>query len=156
MVTAARLRATMRQVVVVQFFPAWCYALPMTLLDIPLALWEALLWTAIPYFAVGYYKDAGRSAISVFGIAQCCLLYQICTLPVINVVAFRLLYTRLGGKIGICMVTAQGTAFQPGMVTHVGCHDLGICPYMSVCTQAHLGGLSLPAALPLVQSAFKQ
>ncbi|KAL0038217.1 hypothetical protein WJX79_008741 [Trebouxia sp. C0005] len=43
-----------------KFFPAWCYALPMTLLDIPLALWEAVLWSAIPYFAVGYYKDAGR------------------------------------------------------------------------------------------------
>ena len=54
------------------------------------------------------------------------------------------------------MVTAQRTAFQTSMVMHVGCHDLGICPYMSVCTQAHLGGLSLPAALPLVQSAFKQ
>lgn len=45
-----------------QFFPAWCYALPMTTLDVPLALWEAALWTAIPYFAVGYYKDAARSA----------------------------------------------------------------------------------------------
>ena len=43
-----------------QFFPAWCYALPKTVLDLPLSIWEALLWTAIPYFAVGYYKDAGR------------------------------------------------------------------------------------------------
>lgn len=44
-----------------QFFPAWCYALPKTILDLPLSLWEALLWTAVPYFAVGFYKDAGRS-----------------------------------------------------------------------------------------------
>jgi len=44
-----------------QFFPAWCYALPKTILDLPLSIWEALLWVCIPYFAVGYYKDAGRS-----------------------------------------------------------------------------------------------
>ena len=43
-----------------KFFPAWCYALPKTILDLPLSIWEALLWTAIPYFAVGFYKGAGR------------------------------------------------------------------------------------------------
>ncbi|KAL0031878.1 hypothetical protein WJX79_002852 [Trebouxia sp. C0005] len=43
-----------------KFFPAWCYALPKTILDLPLSIWEALLWVCIPYFAVGYYKDAGR------------------------------------------------------------------------------------------------
>ena len=43
-----------------QFFPAWCYALPKTILDLPLSIWEALLWVCIPYFAVGYYKNAGR------------------------------------------------------------------------------------------------
>ena len=45
-----------------QFFPAWCFALPKTILDLPLSIWEALLWTAVPYFAVGFYKDAGRYA----------------------------------------------------------------------------------------------
>ncbi len=86
----------------VQFFPAWCYALPMTLLDIPLALWEAMLWTAIPYFAVGYYKDAGRCQQSHYllstAIAQSCLLqqlYQIFASHVTYVAAFRLLYTCL-------------------------------------------------------------
>ena len=34
--------------------------MPKTVLDLPLSIWEAILWTAIPYFAVGYYKDAGR------------------------------------------------------------------------------------------------
>lgn len=43
-----------------KFYPAWCYALPKTILDLPLSMWEALLWTAIPYFAVGYARDAGR------------------------------------------------------------------------------------------------
>ncbi|KAL3132996.1 hypothetical protein ABBQ38_006905 [Trebouxia sp. C0009 RCD-2024] len=43
-----------------KFYPAWCYALPKTILDLPLSMWEALLWTTIPYFAVGYARDAGR------------------------------------------------------------------------------------------------
>ena len=60
---------------VVQFFPAWCYALPMTTLDLPLALWEAVLWTATPYFAVGYYKDAGRSA-TVPNIVRCMAFFM--------------------------------------------------------------------------------
>lgn len=49
-----------------KFYPAWCYALPKTILDLPLSIWEALLWTAIPYFAVGYYRDAGRYSVMCF------------------------------------------------------------------------------------------
>ena len=48
-----------------QFFPVWCYALPKTVLDLPLSIWEAILWIAIPYFAAGYYKDAGRYSTPV-------------------------------------------------------------------------------------------
>lgn len=62
---------------VLQFWPAWCYALPLTMLDIPLALWEATLWTATPYFAVGYYKDAGRSVNYIFVLSvKCSVLHQ--------------------------------------------------------------------------------
>ena len=43
-----------------QLFPAWCFALTKAVFDVPVCAWEAMLWTAIPYFAMGYAKNAGR------------------------------------------------------------------------------------------------
>ena len=56
-------------------------------------------------------------------------------------------------QIGICMATAQRT----GMITHVGCHEMGVCPYVFMCTQAYLDSLTLPAALTQIcKYAFKR
>ncbi|KAK9815219.1 hypothetical protein WJX72_000157 [[Myrmecia] bisecta] len=43
-----------------KFFPAWCFAAPQTIMDMPLAAWETTLWVCITYFSIGFARDAGR------------------------------------------------------------------------------------------------
>lgn len=43
-----------------QFFPAWAYCAPTTLLRVPLSLADAFVWSCIVYFLVGLAPDAGR------------------------------------------------------------------------------------------------
>jgi hypothetical protein len=43
-----------------QFFPAWSYALPTTILRIPYSTAEALLWSLVVYWMMGLGNDAGR------------------------------------------------------------------------------------------------
>ncbi|KAK6157910.1 hypothetical protein DH2020_012158 [Rehmannia glutinosa] len=42
------------------FYPAWAYAIPATILKIPLSLLEALVWTSLTYYTIGYSPEAGR------------------------------------------------------------------------------------------------
>ncbi|KAL8527692.1 hypothetical protein ACS0TY_005509 [Phlomoides rotata] len=42
------------------FYPAWAYAIPATILKIPLSFLQALLWTSLTYFVIGYTPDVGR------------------------------------------------------------------------------------------------
>ncbi|KAI3473056.1 hypothetical protein Pfo_031083 [Paulownia fortunei] len=42
------------------FYPAWAYAVPATILKIPLSLLEAVVWTSLTYYAIGYSPEAGR------------------------------------------------------------------------------------------------
>ncbi|XP_051124588.1 pleiotropic drug resistance protein 3-like isoform X2 [Andrographis paniculata] len=42
------------------FYPAWAYAIPTTLLKIPLSLLEAALWTSFTYYTIGYSPEAWR------------------------------------------------------------------------------------------------
>ncbi|KAK6143828.1 hypothetical protein DH2020_024176 [Rehmannia glutinosa] len=42
------------------FYPAWAYAVPATILKIPLSLLEALVWTSLTYYTIGYSPEAGR------------------------------------------------------------------------------------------------
>eukprot|EP00878_Enallax_costatus_P029120 GHUV01031546.1.p1 GENE.GHUV01031546.1~~GHUV01031546.1.p1 ORF type:complete len:121 (-),score=31.59 GHUV01031546.1:746-1108(-) len=43
-----------------QFFPAWAFALPTTLLRIPYSLVESIPWSVIVYWLTGLAPDAGR------------------------------------------------------------------------------------------------
>lgn len=43
-----------------QFYPAWAFVLPATILRIPFSLVEAVLWSALTYFEVGLTPDPGR------------------------------------------------------------------------------------------------
>ncbi|KAL0348160.1 UNVERIFIED_CONTAM: Pleiotropic drug resistance protein 3 [Sesamum angustifolium] len=42
------------------FYPAWAYAIPATILKIPLSLLEAFIWTSLTYYTIGYSPEVGR------------------------------------------------------------------------------------------------
>ncbi|XP_059652225.1 pleiotropic drug resistance protein 3-like [Cornus florida] len=42
------------------FYPAWAYAIPASILKVPLSLLEALVWTSLTYYVIGYSPEAGR------------------------------------------------------------------------------------------------
>lgn len=42
------------------FYPAWAYAVPATILKIPLSLLQAVVWTSLTYYTIGYSPEAGR------------------------------------------------------------------------------------------------
>ncbi|KAF6262509.1 ATP-binding cassette transporter [Scenedesmus sp. NREL 46B-D3] len=59
-----------------QFFPAWAFCAPTTLLRVPLSLLEGLLWSVIVYLLAGLALDAGRFFIFLGYLA---LLHQMGT-----------------------------------------------------------------------------
>uniref|UniRef100_A0A2N9G2S1 ABC transporter domain-containing protein n=1 Tax=Fagus sylvatica TaxID=28930 RepID=A0A2N9G2S1_FAGSY len=42
------------------FYPAWAYAIPASLLKVPLSFVESLVWTALTYYVIGYSPEAER------------------------------------------------------------------------------------------------
>lgn len=42
------------------YYPAWAYAIPATILKIPLSLVESLVWTSLTYFVIGYSPEFWR------------------------------------------------------------------------------------------------
>lgn len=45
------------------FYPAWAYAIPATILKIPMSLLEALIWTCLTYYVIGFSPEAGRLVV---------------------------------------------------------------------------------------------
>ncbi|KAL8527704.1 hypothetical protein ACS0TY_005521 [Phlomoides rotata] len=45
------------------FYLARAYAIPATILKIPLSFLQALLWTSLTYFVIGYTPDVGSTAL---------------------------------------------------------------------------------------------
>ncbi|PON69592.1 ABC transporter-like [Parasponia andersonii] len=43
-----------------RFYPAWAYAIPASLLKIPLSLLESLVWTCLTYYVIGYSPEVHR------------------------------------------------------------------------------------------------
>lgn len=41
-------------------YPAWAYSIPASILKIPFSLVDALLWTAITYYVIGYSPQIER------------------------------------------------------------------------------------------------
>ncbi|RZC48744.1 hypothetical protein C5167_017175 [Papaver somniferum] len=42
------------------FYPAWAYAVPAAILKIPLSLLEAIVWTVLTYYVIGFSPEFGR------------------------------------------------------------------------------------------------
>ncbi|XP_050220402.1 pleiotropic drug resistance protein 3-like [Mercurialis annua] len=42
------------------FYPAWAYVIPATILKIPVSFLEALVWTSLTYYVIGFSPEAGR------------------------------------------------------------------------------------------------
>ncbi|CAN4108971.1 unnamed protein product [Withania somnifera] len=42
------------------FYPAWAYAVPATILKIPLSLLVSVIWTCMTYYVIGFSPEAGR------------------------------------------------------------------------------------------------
>ncbi|XP_073149762.1 pleiotropic drug resistance protein 3-like [Henckelia pumila] len=42
------------------FYPAWAYAIPASILKIPLSIFEAVVWTSFTYYVIGFSPEAGR------------------------------------------------------------------------------------------------
>ena len=42
------------------FYPAWAYAIPATILKVPLCVLAASLWTVLTYYTIGYTPEGGR------------------------------------------------------------------------------------------------
>lgn len=42
------------------FYPAWAYAIPASILKIPLSILEAIVWTGLTYYVIGYSPEPGR------------------------------------------------------------------------------------------------
>lgn len=42
------------------FYPAWAYTIPTIILKIPVSLLQALIWTSLTYYAIGYSPEPDR------------------------------------------------------------------------------------------------
>ncbi|KAM7474363.1 hypothetical protein LguiB_021606 [Lonicera macranthoides] len=42
------------------FYPAWAYTIPASILKVPISMLEALVWTCLTYYVIGYSPEAGR------------------------------------------------------------------------------------------------
>lgn len=45
------------------FYPAWAYAVPATILKLPLSVIESLAWTCLTYYVIGYSPEVQRWVI---------------------------------------------------------------------------------------------
>ncbi|KAI3904334.1 hypothetical protein MKW92_045038 [Papaver armeniacum] len=58
------------------FYPAWAYAIPAAILKVPLSFLEAIVWTVLTYYVIGYSPEFGRF-VSQFVILFAVLLSSI-------------------------------------------------------------------------------
>lgn len=46
-------------------YPAWAYSIPASILKIPLSLADALIWTSLTYYVIGFSPEISRCALSI-------------------------------------------------------------------------------------------
>ena len=45
------------------FYPAWAYAIPACILNIPISLLESFIWTALTYYVIGYSPEGEKLSV---------------------------------------------------------------------------------------------
>ncbi|KAH9733919.1 hypothetical protein KPL71_017193 [Citrus sinensis] len=58
--TAERLSVSCKQKDL-RYYPAWPYAIPATILKVPLSFVESLIWTCLTYYVIGYSPQIWRN-----------------------------------------------------------------------------------------------
>ncbi|KAK6157909.1 hypothetical protein DH2020_012157 [Rehmannia glutinosa] len=56
------------------FYPAWAFAIPASILKIPLSLLQAVVWTSLTYYVIGYSPEAERffqQMLLIFSVHLC-------------------------------------------------------------------------------------
>ncbi|KAE9446712.1 hypothetical protein C3L33_21399, partial [Rhododendron williamsianum] len=48
------------------FYPAWSYTIPSTILKVPVSLLQALFWTSLTYYVIGYSPEPGGTKLHWF------------------------------------------------------------------------------------------
>lgn len=94
------------------FYPAWAYAIPATILKIPVSIVESIIWTSITYYLIGYSPQASRF------FRQLLLLFfvHVMSLSLFRVVASyfqTVVASTLGGTFALLLILLFGGFLLP-------------------------------------------
>ncbi|KAL3515877.1 hypothetical protein ACH5RR_022779 [Cinchona calisaya] len=82
-------------------YPAWAYAIPSAILKVPISLLEAVVWTSLTYYVIGYSPEVGRFfrqlillfSVHLTSISMCRFIASVCQTVIMSTAVASLLIT---------------------------------------------------------------